>query len=181
MKTVFMLGVGCLLLLATGASAAPSAVPATDANPLIVQVQDRGDRFDRSDRGWSRDRDRDQRRWSRDDDDDDGQSDGRGPGGSAMGLSGRGDQGHGHQHMMMMHKQMMGHAGGAHFHLRRGDSEIRVRCPADTQLNECIDAISRMLDRLSSSNLGGSGSPGTGSGTGTGSTPGTGSTTGTPR
>ena len=170
MKTVLMLGVSCLLL-ASAASAAPATAQQNDASPLIQQVQDRGGGFDRSDRNWSgRDRDRDQRRWSRDDDDDNDPSFGRGPGGSAMGL-GMGGRGGGQNRAMMMqqmHKHMMEHAGGARFHLRRGDSEISVRCPTDTQLNDCIDAIGRVLDRLNSSGLGGAGTSGsTGSGTGT--------------
>ena len=172
MKTVLMLGVGCLFLV-TGASAGSLSAQtgAAEPSPSIQQAQDRGDRFDRTDRNWSsRERDRDPRRWSREEDDDGDQSFGRGPGGSAMGL-GRGGmgQGRGGSAMMMMHKHMMDHAGGARFHLRRGDSEINVRCPADTQLNDCIDAIGRVLDRLNSSGLGGSGSS-TGSGSGTGTT-----------
>jgi len=95
-----------------------------------------------------------------------------GRGGMGMGM------GHNRGASMMMHKHMMEHAGGARFHLRRGDSEISVRCPADTPLNDCIDAIGRVLDRLNSSGLGGSG---TGSSTGSGTGTGTGSGTGTTR
>jgi hypothetical protein len=85
-----------------------------------------------------------------------------------LGMGGRGGGQNRGAMMMQMHKHMMEHAGGARFHLRRGDSEVSVRCPADTQLNDCIDAIGRVLDRLNASGLGGTGSSGsTGSGTGT--------------
>ena len=38
--------------------------------------------------------------------------------------------------------------GGARFHMRKGDSEIDVRCPADVRMGDCVEAISKMIDRL---------------------------------
>jgi hypothetical protein len=59
---------------------------------------------------------------------------------------------YGRAHADMMHPTRMGPGmmalGGARFHMRKGDSEIDVRCPADVRMNECVDAISKMLDRL---------------------------------
>jgi hypothetical protein len=57
---------------------------------------------------------------------------------------------------------MMSHAfSGTRIHLRRGESAVNMRCPPDVRLNECIDAVGRLLDRLSTmgSATGGSGAP----------------------
>ncbi len=61
----------------------------------------------------------------------------------------------------VMRPGMMAHAlGGARIHLRRGDSAVNVRCPEDVRLNECIDAVGRLLDRLSTMGTGGGTSSG---------------------
>lgn len=52
----------------------------------------------------------------------------------------------------MMRPPMMGPGmmamGGARFHMRRGDAEIDVRCPADVRMSDCVEAIGKMIDRL---------------------------------
>jgi len=55
---------------------------------------------------------------------------------------------------------MMGQ-GGARFHMRKGDAAIDAHCPADVRLNECVEAIGRVLDRLGAMGAG-SGAPATG-------------------
>ena len=69
-------------------------------------------------------------------------------GGTSAGSSDPVAQGH-----PMMRPAMggMARSGGARFSMRKGDAAIDVRCPADVRLDECIEAIGRMLDRLSAS------------------------------
>ena len=38
--------------------------------------------------------------------------------------------------------------GGARFHMRKGDAEIDVHCPADVRMSDCVEAIGKMIDRL---------------------------------
>jgi hypothetical protein len=38
--------------------------------------------------------------------------------------------------------------GGARFHMRKGDTEIDVRCPADVRMSDCVEAIGKMIDHL---------------------------------
>ena len=63
-----------------------------------------------------------------------------------------GSGGPGRMRTDMMRPNMMGPGmmalGGARFHMRRGDSEIDVRCPADVRMSDCVEAIGKMLDRL---------------------------------
>ncbi len=107
--------------------------------PQFIQ-QDLG----RSQRGWRMNRDDDAGR-----DHDDGHDMRRG-GGPAAG--GQGDLGRMHPDMMRPPPNMMGPGmmalGGARFHMRKGDAQIDVRCPVDVRMNDCVDAISKMLDRL---------------------------------
>ena len=39
-------------------------------------------------------------------------------------------------------------AGGARFHFQHGDSRIDIRCPAQQDLGECVDAAEKLLDKL---------------------------------
>jgi hypothetical protein len=47
--------------------------------------------------------------------------------------------------------------GGARFYMRKGDAAIDVRCPSDVRLNDCVDAIGRVLDRLGAMGAGSGG------------------------
>ena len=103
--------------------------------PQFIQ-QDLG----RGPRGWRMNRDEDTRQ-----DHDEDHNPGRG-GGPAMGRQGA--QGApGGMRPDMMHPGMMA-MGGARFHMRRGDAEIDVRCPADVRMSDCVEAIGKMIDRL---------------------------------
>jgi len=102
--------------------------------------------FGRGPRGWRMNRDEDS-----DQDHDYDHDAGRGGGPVAGRQGGPG----GMRPDMMMRPGMMA-LGGARFHMRKGDSEIDVRCPADVRMNECVEAISKMLDRLGAM---GTGSP----------------------
>ncbi|MDB5543779.1 MAG: hypothetical protein JWO64_928 [Hyphomicrobiales bacterium] len=51
--------------------------------------------------------------------------------------------------MMRMHMRMMGaQAGGARLSLKRGDSQIGIRCPANENIAACVDAVGKLMDRL---------------------------------
>ncbi len=157
MKQLLALGFGLLLsaggalaqspdaavwrLQGAGIAAAPAPLP-----QFIQQDLGRGgaDR-DRAPRGW---------RMNRDEDEDHDQPRSAGRAGAA---SGGPPEGHPGPHPSMMGGGMMSF-GGARFHMRRGDSEIDVRCPADVRMSECVEAIGRMLDRLGAIG-GGSGAP----------------------
>jgi hypothetical protein len=69
-----------------------------------------------------------------------------GVGSGGMGPGGMRDMSPG---MMRMHMRMMGmHERGARFKLKRGDSEIDIRCPAGENITSCIDAVGKLMDRL---------------------------------
>ena len=154
---LFTLGFGCTL--ASGAALAQSTAPiawrpdgllisnAPSPLPQFIQ-QDLG----RGPRGW---------RMNRDEDDEQDHDDGHSGGPAARGPGAQGQEGGpGRMRSDMMRPNMMGPGmmalGGARFHMRKGDSEIDVRCPADVRMNECVEAISKMLDRLGAM---GTGSP----------------------
>ena len=144
---LFVLGFGSALFVG-GAVAQTSAPVAWRADgpvlrdalsplPQFIQ-QDLG----RGQRGWRLNRDEDA---EQDHDDDHDMRRGGGPA-----LGGPGAQGRMHSDMMRPHTMGPGMMalGGARFHMRKGDSKIDLRCPADVRMNECVDAISKMLDRL---------------------------------
>ncbi len=162
MKNRLIIGFACALVAGASGALAQTADPAvwrplaqatTEAGPPTLQLiqQDRG--------GADRDRMRRGERPNRDEDDDDDGYMG-GPGGAWR--PGMLRQGMGQGMGQGMRQSMMSNAlGGTRIHLRRGDSAVSMRCPTDVRLNDCIDAVGRLLDRLSTM------------GTGTGSGPGT--------
>jgi hypothetical protein len=119
--------------------------------------------------GWSRTRDDDDERFSsrdmrggryagdEDDDDEDDMTysrDGNRHGGG-MGDRQRGmgmGQGMAHRlnpNLMRMHMRMMGaQSRGAHLSLKRGDSQIDIRCPGNENISACVDAVGKLMDRL---------------------------------
>ena len=157
-----IIALGCALV--AGAVPASSGALAQAADPAVFRpegriaagsdapaaqlVQDRG--------GADRDRMRRGERMYRDED---GEDDGGWRPGmfrQGMGPNMGPNMGHG------MGPAMMSHAfTGTRIHLRRGESAVNMRCPPDVRLNECIDAVGRLLDRLSTmgSATGGSGAP----------------------
>lgn len=167
-----IIALGCALV--AGAMPAYSGALAQAADPAVFRpegriaagsdapaaqlVQDRG--------GADRDRMRRGEHMYRDED---GEDDGgwRGPGGWRPGMFRQGmgpnmGQGMGPTVGHGMGPAMMSHAfSGTRIHLRRGESAVNMRCPPDVRLNECIDAVGRLLDRLSTmgSATGGSGAP----------------------
>ncbi len=68
--------------------------------------------------------------------------------------AGGGGRAQGHPGMRPPMGGMMG-LGGARFQMRKGDAAIDVRCPSDSSLNDCVEAIGRMLDRLGAMGSGG--------------------------
>ena len=98
-------------------------------------------------------RNRDRGRMNRDDDVDRDEAGGGGRAGAASGPLARG-----HAGMRPSMGGMMG-LGGARFQMRKGDAAIDVRCPSDVSLNECVEAIGRMLDRLGAMGSGGAPAP----------------------
>ena len=151
---LFTLGLGWTI--ASGAALAQSADPiawrpdgllisnAPSPLPQFIQ-QDLG----RSSRGWRMNRDEDDEQ-----DHHDGRDAGRSGGPASRGPGPQWQGGPGRMHSDMMRPNMMGPGmmalGGARFHLRKGDAEIDVRCPADVRMSDCVEAISKMLDRLGS-------------------------------
>ena len=92
-----------------------------------------------------------------DDDDDDEMPYGRGAERSGAGSGGmdmhRGmRQGMGSRitpDMMRMHMRMMGaQARGARLSLKRGDSQIDIRCPGNENIAACVDAVGKLMDRV---------------------------------
>ncbi|HEU5019483.1 MAG TPA: hypothetical protein VFT69_16095 [Pseudolabrys sp.] len=59
-----------------------------------------------------------------------------------------------HHHMGMMGRRMgmMGMMGararGARFHFKRGDATIDIRCPADENVAACVNAASKLIDKV---------------------------------
>ena len=154
-----IIGLGCALV--AGLSAATGALAQT-ADPAVFRPQApiAGEggapaiQLIQQDRSSDRDRMRRGERMNRDEDDDDeyGRPGWR-PGMMRQGMGQGVAPG-------MMRERMMGHAlGGTLIRLRRGDSAVNMRCPSDVRLNECVDAVGRLLDRLSTLGAGmGSGS-----------------------
>ena len=150
MKIHTKTSIGALFVLAFGSALAAGGAVAQTSGPvawrpdglLISEALSPLPQFiqldpGRGPRGW---------RMNRDEDADQDQDRG---GGSAAGRQGaQGAPGGMRPGMMAL--------GGARFHMRKGDSEIDVRCPADVRMNECVEAISKMLDRLGAM---GTGSP----------------------
>jgi len=175
MKTTVIIGFGCALaassaLLGSAALAQtldvaawrahePAIADSVSPSPQLVQQdsgrggpdRDRMPRGPRMDRGYDEDHDYGRGR----------EPMGGPPGGGPEGRPGmmRPPMGPGMMGQGMIGQGMMGHgmmaSGGARFHMRKGDAVIDVRCPADVRLNECVDAIGRMLDRLGAMGSGG--------------------------
>jgi hypothetical protein len=67
-------------------------------------------------------------------------------------------------HMGMMGRRMgmMGMMGarerGARFHFKRGDATIDIRCPADQDVGACVNAASKLIDKIAT--MGGEHPPG---------------------
>ena len=51
----------------------------------------------------------------------------------------------GHRGMM---QRMMEGGKAAHFHVRRGDSRVDIKCADDEPMKACIDAATTLLDKL---------------------------------
>ncbi len=149
---LFVLGFGSALVAGGAVAQTPGPVAWRPDGLLISEglsplpqfiQQDLG----RGQRGWrmNRDEDADQ---DQDHDDDHDAAHGGGPAAGRQGAEG----GPGGMRPDMMRPNMMRPGmmalGGARFHMRKGDSEIDVRCPADVRMNECVEAISKMIDRL---------------------------------
>ncbi len=60
---------------------------------------------------------------------------------------------------MMGRRGWGGHAGGAHFMFKRGNEKIVIQCPGDENINVCVNAASRLMDKLKSMDNQGSGQP----------------------
>jgi hypothetical protein len=45
---------------------------------------------------------------------------------------------------------MMARRGGARFQFSRGDARIDIRCPQNEALQDCVDAASRLIDKVHS-------------------------------
>lgn len=55
-----------------------------------------------------------------------------------------------HHRMMGMMRMMGGREGGARFHFKRGDASIDIRCPANEDLQACVNAASKLIDKVTS-------------------------------
>lgn len=155
------LAFACALLGAT--ALAPTVTLAQAPSPPGAAQSSGSDRDDRNRDGWrssQRDDDWDrgsQRRGDWDDDDDDGDEPyerrsrdrmgkgmGMGPGMAAM-----------HERMMrghhrMGHGAMSGGQRGARLNLKRGDSAINIRCPSNEPIAACVEAVTKLMDKLQS-------------------------------
>jgi hypothetical protein len=163
MKTMLMLGCGFTLAASCALAQAPDVAARWTVEPVIADALTPFPLLVQQETGRSGlDRDRGPRggRMSQDEDDhpDQGRSDRR-PGWLPGGPR---DPGMMRPPMAggMPGSAMMGQ-GGAHFHMRKGDAAIDAHCPADVRLNECVEAIGRVLDRLGAMGAG-SGGPATG-------------------
>jgi hypothetical protein len=84
----------------------------------------------------------------------------RGPGMGSRGMRGdEGMQGRMGPGLMRMHRRMMmgemggggmHHDKGAHLKLKRGNSEIDIACPAGETVGACVEAVSKLMDKLQS-------------------------------
>jgi hypothetical protein len=167
MKRALIIAAGCALLAGPAWAQSPPSGPDRD-----------GDRMDRRDMSWDRDRRGGWRRGDRDRDErpyrDD---DPRGPG---EGWHGGWSRDGGHRH-------------GAGFWLRSGDTRLGVRCDPNEPMRACVEAATTLLDRMrslptlgaaatppASSGAGAAASPPSGSGPGAVATPPAGSGAGAP-
>ena len=131
---LFCLGIGSALVAGGAMAQTPDPVAWRPDGLLIAKALSPLPQFiqldpGRGPRGW---------RMNRDEDADQDQDRG---GGSAAGRQGaQGAPGGMRPGMMAL--------GGARFHMRKGDAEIDVRCPADVRMGDCVEAISKMIDRL---------------------------------
>ena len=53
-------------------------------------------------------------------------------------------------HMGLMGRAMMFSRGGARFQFSKGDAHIDIRCPQNETLQNCVDAASRLIDKVHS-------------------------------
>ena len=53
-------------------------------------------------------------------------------------------------HMGLMSRAMMFRRGGARFQFSKGDAHIDIRCPQNETLQNCVDAASRLIDKVHS-------------------------------
>ena len=147
---LFILGFGSALVAGGAVAQTPGPVAWRPDGLLISQALSPLPQFiqqelGRGPRGWrmNRDEDADQDQ----DHDHDAAHDG-GPAARRPGAQG----GPGGMRPDMMRPNMMWPGmmalGGARFHMRKGDAEIDVRCPADVRMGDCVEAIGKMLDRL---------------------------------
>lgn len=60
---------------------------------------------------------------------------------------------------MMGRRGWGGRAGGAHFMFKRGNEKIDIQCPRDENINVCVNAAGRLMDKVQSMNNEGSGEP----------------------
>ncbi len=54
------------------------------------------------------------------------------------------------QRMGLMNRMMMLRRGGARFEFSKGDAHIDIRCPQNEALQNCVDAASRLIDKVHS-------------------------------
>ncbi len=52
--------------------------------------------------------------------------------------------------MGLMNRMMMFRRGGARFQFSKGDAHIDIRCPQNETLQNCVDAASRLIDKVHS-------------------------------
>ncbi len=52
--------------------------------------------------------------------------------------------------MRLMNRAMMFRRGGARFQFSKGDAHIDIRCPQNETLQNCVDAASRLIDKVHS-------------------------------
>jgi hypothetical protein len=52
--------------------------------------------------------------------------------------------------MGLMNRAMMFRRGGARFQFSKGDAHIDIRCPQNETLQNCVDAASRLIDKVHS-------------------------------
>jgi hypothetical protein len=52
--------------------------------------------------------------------------------------------------MSLMRRMIMFRRGGARFQFSKGDAHIDIRCPQNETLQDCVDAASRLIDKVHS-------------------------------
>ena len=142
---LFVLGFGSALVAGGAVAQTPGPVAWRPDGLLISEALSPLPQFIQQDlgrgpRGWRMNRDEDA---NQDQDHDHDAGRGGGPAAGRQGAQG----GPGGMRPNMMGPGMMA-LGGARFHMRKGDAEIDVRCPADVRMGDCVEAIGKMLDRL---------------------------------